>query len=324
MSRHLHFIPFSALCLCLSLPVSGQLLTSRDPNVLVFGGFTSAWTEVNGALWVGGDLNVAGYSVGKDLNDFAAGDPALVVGGPATWNNGQVFNGDAFFGGSTSLSGFNVPGGNIRSSLPDAFSFAALEAQALGMVSLFSSLPSTPGAGGIVVDGGSRRLEVTAQSGLNVLNLTAAQFAMVDTFRFNGPSDAQVIINISGSAYQHAVWTGVNPNDFSGGMGYSNLIFNFPEATSINLGTFSGFGGTLLAPGAHVTTAWGSMRGNMVAASYTGHTEFYTEFAPFFPDLPVNPVPEPRVIGLGAALFGLFFGLRGLRRRANFDKGNSN
>lgn len=282
---------------CPALFASAQLWTS-PANVLVFGDFDSTNTEVNADLWVGGNMTVANFSVGKDLSGVSASHPSLVVGNDLTWTNGQVFHGSAHVGGTVHQAP-DVPNGSLYSSLPPGLDFGGLYSQAQA---LSASLAASAATGSAVNQFGT--LTFAGDSGLNVFHLTPAELQNIHTFKFTAPDDALLVVNVSGSSYTHQTWTGINPSDLIGGLTYQNILFNFYEADQIHLSTFTGFGGSLLAPDAHLEAAYGSFRGQLVANSYEGNFEFYD-----FPLIPTQftAVPEPAVYGpLGIlALSGL-------------------
>jgi len=86
----------------LDFGVAGQF------NVFVFNNFTSSYSDVEGAVAVGGNFNVTGYAV-NELNKAVAGN-SLVVGNNLTYNNGSVKNGNIDVGGTTSTSSFGFTG----------------------------------------------------------------------------------------------------------------------------------------------------------------------------------------------------------------------
>ena len=303
----------SLVLLCLpSLIASGQITWPTPANVLVFNDFTSMNTEVNADLWVGGNLTVSNFSVGKDLNGVPANHPSLVVGNDLKWKNGQVFYGRAFVGGMIHQAP-NVLNGSLNNYLTPGLSFSQLLNQSRTLSSTLAAAPATASAVNHF-----NTLNFSGNSGLNVFNLTPGELQNIHTFKFNAPQDALMIVNVSGASYQHLANTGINPNDLTGGLGFGNILFNFHEATKVDLGRITGFGGSLLAPDAHVTGPYGSFSGQLVASSYKGNYEFYD-----FPltSFQFSPIPEPAVYGpLAALTLGGLIVRRILRRRCSEAK----
>lgn len=279
----------------------------EQPNVIVFGDFVSSNTETNGALWVGGNAIVANYSVGVDLGGVPSSHPSLVIGNNLQYSNGQVFNGSAFVGGTATTSGFNIPNGTLANTNP--VDFAAIKntatvtsASMAQMSDNFSSFEITPW----------NTMNLTLQSGLNIVNIDGNALKNVNTFNISGSADSTVVFNVSGTAYIHQVWAGMNENQLSG-VTAEQILFNFYDASSVNLGTLSGILGSILAPNATVLTGYGSIRGQLIAQGFVGNSEFYNR--PFV-GTGVQPVPEPAAIaGIGVAALLALVSIRSRGRK---------
>jgi choice-of-anchor A domain-containing protein len=152
-------------------------------------------------------------------------------------------------------------------------------------------------------------IQASAGTGLAVFDITTADLANLVSFQVDLNGRDGIVFNVTGASY-----TG-NAN-YNNAVNVANkVIWNFVDATSL---TFNRqWGGTVLAPNAHVTNGT-PIEGTLFANSYGGNGELHSR--PFTPDLtpPPSPVPGVPVPAPGAlALFG--FGLAalvGAKRRA--------
>lgn len=255
-------------------------------NYFIFGNTTLTYTDVEGRAAIGGDATFTGYGVGDKL-PANAGGYSLVVGGNLTYQNGQVFEGNVIYGGTSTTSGFNVRNGTI--SQGTAIDFNAAQSQ---LTSLAASL-----AGG-AINGAYNNYYGTLQftgtdSNLNSFIVQAADINSSHGFQISAPSGSTVVINVAGTHIDFD-YMGISLS----GTDKSRVLYNFYEATSINIAGISVLG-SILAPYANVNFTNGNVEGTLVAASLTGSGEFH--HVPFQGNL---PVPEPTSLTL-AALAGV-------------------
>lgn len=103
----------------------------------------------------------------------------------------------------------------------------------------------------------------------NVLNVTAAQLAALPSLTFNGPppsAQSPLLINVSGSAY-----AGPIPN-LAGvsGVNAPYMLWNFPDATTVDITGNHSVEGTLYAPIADVNwQSTANVEGNVIASNFT-------------------------------------------------------
>jgi len=119
-----------------------------------------------------------------------------------------------------------------------------------------------------------------------------------------------VLINVIGTSLtttNSGVFVNGNPvNGNSTTTQVDNILFNFYQATTLTID--GGFLGSILAPGAAVTGAnYQQLDGQLIAASFTGETEFH-DFL-FTGTLPTqtSATPEPgsfAMLGIGLILLG--------------------
>lgn len=280
-----------------------SLGTANDYNVFVFEDFTGLNSDSWGAIAVGGDANFTNYGIASRKTDTSR--PSLVVGGDLSITNGQVYGGDAYYGGTLSTSSTGIPNGQfVQGSVID---FAAEEQFYQDYSLQLSELTATETTtyfnwGGIRLDGSAE---------LNVFDLDGSQFSSTNNFVINAPSGSTVLVNVSGADL-------VLENfgmQLQGGITQNDILFNFFEADSIETSGLS-FQGSALAPSADFSSSSGNFEGTLIARSADprfnfGSGEFH-EYA-FSGELPVptagysGAIPEPTTIagmGLAAALFG--------------------
>lgn len=304
-----------AAALALSLSSGAHATSVFDYNVAAFGNFTSANTEVMGALAVGRDAIISNYGLGVSLGADYSRD-SLVVGNDLTVSSSNLFHGTAVIGGGMSPSGLSVP-------RPDSISVGAalpidFASELVRVKDLSANLAGLKSNGTVAE---SWRLEFTgSDAAVNVFNITAAQLSASNGFSVDIPTGSIAVFNVSGSAFT-ANWPGsfiLNSQTISNSVSdlASPLLFNFSEATSL---TFNGsWAGSVLAPTADVELNWGGFFGTLVANNVTSSSEIYNvQFAeerlPLFPNANVPPIPEPSTWAL--MIGGLFAVGTVLRRR---------
>jgi choice-of-anchor A domain-containing protein len=271
-------------------------------NVFVFENFTSSNTDVEGAVAVGGNLNVASYSI-NERNKAVAGN-ALVVEKNLTFSNGSVKHGNIDVAGSTSTSSFGFAG-NYTNSDPVNF-----DNERTYLTNLSASLNSLANTGSATYDYSGLQLTASNNTDAQIFDIDGNLFNSRNNTTFSGFSSGQtIILNISGDSLKFDGGTGT---DF-GKYGF-NVIYNFYQATSVNTG--SGATGSILAPLADVTGGYTAINGNVIAKSWNTNTQVNVNgmFKPTeVTGLVVIPVPEPESYAM--LLAGLtVIGVR-LRRR---------
>jgi choice-of-anchor A domain-containing protein len=147
-------------------------------------------------------------------------------------------------------------------------------------------------------------------SGLNVFTVSDTQLNSSKGIDIVAPTGSTVLINVTGGGTA----TFSNGSVAETGVTGAAVLYNFVSATGLQLSP-SGSGGkdpegSILAPLAAVSGGFGAMSGQLVAASYTGNTQF--DEVAFSGKLP-DPVPLPGAVFLFAS--GLV-GLLSARRRA--------
>ncbi|MDY7227736.1 choice-of-anchor A family protein [Hyalangium rubrum] len=232
----------------------------NDYNLFLAADYTNGH-DVQGKVAAGGNVSMDGFAVGAGLQESDTQN-VFVVGGDLTMRNGAVF-GDTFYGNSVDLDGtVTFPRGTLAQGTPIDFT------------ARFSELNSlSTDLGGRAANGTTRIepwggifLEGTA-SDLNIFEVQASDIANAKYFSISVPFGSFVVVNFRGAAF---TFTGFG-HGYSG-VDQTGILFNFPEATSINAFGY-GFWGTVLAPQAAITFDNGSWDGGIYAYSLSGTAE---------------------------------------------------
>jgi choice-of-anchor A domain-containing protein len=312
----------SAFAVSASLALSGgaaqaaTLPFAGGYGAFVFGSYSGTNSDVELNLAAGGAVQLTNYSVGQHTNPASAA--SLDVGGSAQLTNGEVGPGGAgsiTAGGAVAGSGFTAA--TVDQNTAPAIDFAAAQMALTGLSTTLAALTPT---GDVLSQWSS--LTLTGTQMVNVFFITQAQWESNNTVNINTPDGATNILNIAGTNLNFAASGGqIFFNGVAGGIdGAANAstLYNVFEATTLTVGGGKGAQGSILAPLAAVTGNYGQINGQLIAASFSGHTQInrpgYNGWLP--EDAPdIAPVPLPAGIWLGLAAMGAL-GLAGRRRRA--------
>jgi choice-of-anchor A domain-containing protein/uncharacterized repeat protein (TIGR01451 family) len=245
-------------------------------NLFVLGPVTQSYTDSEGRVAAGADVNLTGYGIGSALPNSAGQRDDLVVGGRLTYDQGQVFNGNIVYGGTAGLQNVGLPNGTARQGAPVDFAAALTQLDAL------SAAYTGLAANGTASDTyGTIHLAGTDPT-LDVFSLSAGELASANGLNITAPAGATVLVNVSGTAVQMQYF-GMTVS----GTDRQHVLFNFPDATSLTMAGIS-VQGSVLAPGAGVTFGNGNLEGTLVAGTLTGSGEFHN-----FPTLAQIPAQAP-------------------------------
>ena len=269
-----------------------------DYSIVVMGDLNLMNTDSEGRMVIGRDATLQSFGVATTYpNDASRID--LAVGRDLTANNtgvnhGSVTYGDNIFGNLTTPNGtitrattpFDV--GALFAALGIRSSFWAEEVDANGTV-------SGPQYGALTLEG--------TDATRNVFTLSASKLASAQEIRIRVPFGSTTLINVTGESYASstvsaiAYWNGSSyqqwgnqaPNDDLGTL-RDKTVWNFPDATDVNLGPNTAWQGTILAPRAVVRVGYQQVNGPIVAGALYGTGE--THVHPPTPCLP-DPTPCP-------------------------------
>lgn len=219
---------------------------------------------VQGRVAAGGNISLQDFSVGRLLPDTDTAR-ALVAGGDLVLASGVAW-GDVWYGGQlVSGSSVTISRGTASQGTPIAFA-----AYGSALRTLSSELAALPVSGTTTVKPwGSILLKGTPTS-VNVFELDAHAFIGATVLTIQAPAGSLAVINVRGSSATIANFG----QKLEGGIDKQGVLFNFPDATSLNV---SGYGmvGSLLAPHAHVTFNDGRWTGGLYSRSLTGNASGY-------------------------------------------------
>jgi choice-of-anchor A domain-containing protein len=283
----------SGILICLaglaSLAPADDLGVANNYNLFVLGNSTRTGSDVQGAVAIGGTARFSSHTVGELLPADPT-RPALVVGGNLTYTGGDVMRGGIASGGNVSLTSMSVAGNvtaggtvttsgvtiygavaqNQEDAVPVDFVQAAVD---LTSASTFWGSRETNGQ---VVNNWNTLFFYGSDTDLNVFTVTSALLGNCYGVNIIVPGGSTVLINVTGAS-------GKMPNvgyQYSGADD-AHVVFNFFEATKLNIGASHG---AVFAPQAVTTFPYGLAIGTVVVKSFTGGGQI--NLAPFTGTLP--------------------------------------
>jgi choice-of-anchor A domain-containing protein len=310
--------------------LSAQGLTGY--NVFTFGSFMQTNTEVNGRVAVGGSFTNTNSSVGYSLPNHYSGN-ALVVAGATSWNNGQIFHGNAVMAGSRSLNGFGIPDGTVRpQATPVPVNFAAEKTRLDALSNSYSAMTTN----GTVAKSGNRMFFSGTNASTNVFTVSQADLAAANgEYNFYVPLTSSIIVNVTGIG--NGTFFGANSFNFCSGFIsttnfnscsqgnndnppdlVSRLLWNVNTPTFASLSWNSSMRGSFLGTNVGVTVGYGSCIGDFAVSTLNSNCEFYNR--PFDGSTLTTTtavVPEPSTVVLmlvGLAGVGFASRRRGSRK----------
>lgn len=258
-------------------------------NLIVLGD-AQASSETEGTVYVGGNLTGGGpYGVNPDSLANGSLGGTLVVGG-SLFGEVRLFSGDAVLG-AVSGTLYNNGGGTVTTGA--TVDTAAVAAAALQFSAELADLSGTGGS----ITGGQNAVfnSVAGPDDVAVFNIDSSFFSGVSNLNFN-TGGLTTVINVAGENV--SLGGGFN---FNGS--FSDVIFNFYEATSLTLST--AFGASILAPLAEATINSGRTQGSVLVGSLLQTVEIDGQL--FDGEFPVSEVPLPAgVVLMLTGLAGLF------------------
>lgn len=300
---------------------SAQSLDYQNYNAIIFNDLSTT-SDIEGRTFVGGNFT-GGNSANLAIHlspTVLPFDRTFVVGGNLSSGNPlNLQRGSLYIGGSTNGRAINYNGGGttvadagIGASLNSIRDYSLAQSAALQSLTVDStvSLPSgQPGPTKFFATAGADGLAVFNVNGNSLFNSAfGQQFELLPDISTNS-----VVINVSGTSIN---WTAGNMvGNFTSNYWQGHILWNFYEATSINLGSRQ-FNGGILAPLASITTA-GNIDGLVVANNLTTTAEVH------LPDSNspgqyafegyTAPVPEPGSAMLFLAAAGFILVVRNRR-----------
>lgn len=254
-------------------------------------GSGSRGSESEGSIAWGGNLNANGMTVGTRLTS-AAHDTTLVVAG--THGSFNLQKGSAYVDPATGVN-FNGGGHYLAANPIDfAAAFTALRARSAQLATATATGTATLG----IVGGTPNYLVLSGTDpDLNVFSLTPAQLASAAGIAYNVPQGSGVLVNVSGAAVtlQGQMWvkqnSGYDQASDNVMKHWPEILWNFPQATTVTMSFGSAWGGSILAPNAALNvSSVGHTIGQVIAKTFSSNFETHQNLYPSSPCLP--PVPN--------------------------------
>jgi choice-of-anchor A domain-containing protein len=274
-------------------------------DLIDLGNLTSS-QDVQGAAWIGGNLNGTGSSYATMLSGPSSAI-TLEVGGTISGGTVHVHNGSATVNSTPANGQVDMQQGGATLFTNTALnpSLAAMT-QALNDASnFFAGLPSNSNVTFPGVQPGPATFTVANNVTQAVFSINASDLfgnAKVQQIQLANDSSAQsIIINVIGATVND-----LGSGNFTGGFNSSStqakIVWNFINATSITIN--NRFDGVMLAPNAALTNT-SEIDGAVGVASVIQNAEIH---------LPLSTVPTPEPLAGGMFMLGAMTLLR--RRHA--------
>ncbi|MFX3634947.1 MAG: choice-of-anchor A family protein [Candidatus Pristimantibacillus sp.] len=266
---------------------SNILGTAGEYNLFILGSMNLSNTDAEGRVAVGGSATVSNYTVNSEE---VAGTNAFVVGGSLQYTNGEIRGGNLVTGGAIASSGMTLTNGS-KPQLGTPIDFTAESSYLQGVSADLAALPSN---GTTTEQYGTITLTGTDPN-TNVFTIDRDFGELL----INVPDNSTIIINVLGSQRNIGTASIFYKSKGNGALHEDTLpnvvrsiLFNFPDAEKIDIGS-SGLRGSLLAPKAAVSTTYSNIAGNIITATLSGHVEGH--FFPFNGTVtpPTQPSPSP-------------------------------
>ena len=269
-------------------------------NVFVQHDHSVSNTDVKGRAAAGGNVSINSYAVGVDLPPDSGRDD-LIVGGDLTVGGGgaQAPHGSVTHGGA--LSGaISTPNGTLTHAAPP-FDINAQFSQLVSQSKAIGALAPNGTAGGP-----SYAFELVGTNAVtNVFTIAASVLQGAQVIEIKVPAGSSTVVNVTGSAYSTArfptaaikFWDGSQYVQISDPAPpvlealRSSLLWNFPDATSVQIGPNLAWEGTVLAPLAAVTFPGSTqLNGSLIAATLVNSSGSARNH-PYMGCVPVTPPP---------------------------------
>jgi len=285
----------------------GTLGSSADYNLFVGGDVNLVGSDVHGRIAAGGNVTLTNYGIGNALT-VNSSRVDLAAGGSITGSAVNVHNGSVNFG-TGSVAGVSTPHGVI-SQADGSWIASSMATLAASSTAWAAAAPNMQIAW---VNPSYKTLElVGTDPKTNIFSIPANDLATAREIHLKAPANATILINVTGVSYSAAsgpltavaLWNGTGYSQYSYPSADANAInyrtqvlWNFPQATSVQFGPSVNWEGSVLAPYAAVALPGGQLNGELIAASASNTTAGSTELHPFKPAVSCLPPTGPTTPG---------------------------
>lgn len=248
------------------------LAEANEYSAYIFGNYRAQSGNNNGAIAIGGDLDIRGYSIAT-VASIALPEYTLLVEGDAKFRNGRLYNGKLRVQGDA--SGISS---SVISGLPNG---TTVENQALDysirdkkekFVALSAQIAQFEVNGDVTMQWGGLYFKGDGESALQVFTVVADDLKKAHSISVEGiPADATVIVNVVDITMQKLQ---IVNKSFDAFKPYrSKTLFNFINADRILLNGVS-FEASILAPTAEIEGRNGNVIGHVIADEWDGQMHF--------------------------------------------------
>jgi choice-of-anchor A domain-containing protein len=232
-------------------PISGsQEYYPRDFNLVALTGNVTLIQSVADPVATAGTFTLSGFSM-----DYRNEPIALVAQGNVSLQGGTIGGAVDYSAGYTANSVQFVDASPPTGPVTSPINFTTADSRLLAMSAALAGYPAN---GTVKIQYGGVTFTGTDPD-LNVFSISASSITNATNYTYSVPSGSHVIVNVSGTS---AI---VENAGISGGTA-SNILWNFPNATTLTLSSIS-FPGSILAPSATATLSSGQLSGTVVVAS---------------------------------------------------------
>lgn len=268
-----------------------KLGIAGDYNAFIFGKATVT-ASLKGNLAAGSDVTTG--SVDINMSNGNNVPYAIVTGGNLDFVKGTVYGNIIHQGEFNKVDSGSIISGTYTKVTDTLIDFSAAQ-------KYYENLSNQLAA---VLQNGTtelrdRGLHVTGNRAVNIFNFTADYFNKAEWTNVTALSGSTMIYTITGSTVNvnkaFALPDGTNGN---------NVLYNFPDATTVNISGVE-IKGSILAPKAALSISNGNVYGNVIAASlssskcligilpYKGPVPVPTPTSTPIPSLTPTPTPSP-------------------------------
>ncbi|OMC86721.1 choice-of-anchor A family protein, partial [Paenibacillus odorifer] len=250
-----------------------------DYNAFIFGKATVT-ASLRGNLAAGGDTTTS--SVDINMSNGNKVPYAIVTGGNLDFTNGTVYGNIIHQGEFNKVDSGSIISGTYRKVTDTLIDFASAQQYYVNLSNQLATVPQN-GTTELKYNG----LYIKGDHSVNIFNLTADYFNQAGWTNVTASSGSTMIYTITGSTVNvHKAFD--LPQNTTG----NNILYNFPDATAVNISGVE-IKGSILAPKAALNISNGNVYGNVIAASLST-ASCYIAILPYTGPVPVpTPTPTP-------------------------------